>query len=131
MKARFDSDRRSHGIRSTCNGLSPEKRKRNRCGAAPFHGDDGYGPIARGFRGTSHLRPSTSILYSLDFACIATLGLRLVVKALTRHVVNAAFSAIGREVAFDRILGGTSTIFEWFHSRVVGIRRSVRGMRKR
>lgn len=75
----------------------------------------------------SPLRPSAAVLYRFGFGRITTLGLGARIKTLPDHMVDAAFAAVGREVAFDRMSLGALTGFERLDAAAVGDGRSFLG----
>lgn len=80
----------------------------------------------------SHLRFTTTIPSGLGFVGITSLGSCLLIKTLTRHVIDATLTAMGREIALDWGFLRTQTILLRFHSGAMGLRRSFRaGMRNR
>lgn len=60
----------------------------------------------------SDLRPSAAVLYCFGFGCITTLGFGAKIQALSDHVIDATFAAMGCEIAFDRMFVGTLAVFE-------------------
>lgn len=77
--------------------------------------------------GLSPFRPPAAVLHCFGFGRITSFRFGTRIKALSDDVVDAAFAAMGREVAFDRMFRETRAVLGRFDAGAVGDGRSFRG----